>query len=100
MEIAENYLKSNHYSLSDEARSALAKRVNIDYLHRDKNFGNARYIINMIQTDILPAMARRVTSAETFDCKTLTEILPCDIPSRDTTPARHSESRQRIGFTI
>ena len=100
MEIAENYLTSNHYSLSDEARSALAKRVNIDYLHRDKNFGNARYIINMIQTDILPAMARRVTSAETFDCKTLTEILPCDIPSRDTTPARHSESRQRIGFTI
>lgn len=100
MEIAENYLTSNHYSLSDEARSALAKRVNIDHLHRDKNFGNARYIINMIQTDILPAMARRVTSAETFDCKTLTEILPCDIPSRDTTPARHSESRQRIGFTI
>lgn len=100
MEIAENYLTSNHYSLSDEARSALAKRVNIDYLHRDKSFGNARYIINMIQTDILPAMAQRVTSAETFDCKTLTEILPCDIPSCDTTPARPSESRQRIGFTI
>ena len=93
MEIAENYLKSNHYSLSDEARSALAKRVNIDYLHRDTDFARD-------PTELPPAMARRVTSAETFDCKTLTEILPCDIPSRDTTPARHSESRQRIGFTI
>ncbi|MDE6166576.1 MAG: AAA family ATPase, partial [Muribaculaceae bacterium] len=61
MEIADNYLKRLRYTLSDEARKALSGRLDADYACRTKNFGNARHVINMIQTEVLPAMALRLT---------------------------------------
>ena len=80
MEIAVKYLDRNGFSLSAEAHHALAVRLGDDYRNRDKSFGNARHVINMIQTEILPAMAARVVSSPDIDVSGLSIVQPCDIP--------------------
>ncbi len=80
MEIAERYLERHCYSMTSEARSTLATRIGIDYRNRDRNFGNARHVINMIQTEILPAMASRVVMTNSFDPLSLSLIQSDDIP--------------------
>ena len=97
MEIAEKYLKRNNYTLSADARHALSARLNADYARRDKTFGNARHVINMIQTEILTSMAVRVITAGLDDDASLTEIQASDIPS-PTPIASLASTRPRIGF--
>jgi hypothetical protein len=97
MEIAEKYLKRNNYTLSDDARLALTARLNTDYARRDKTFGNARHVINMIQTEILPSMAVRVITAGLDDDISLTEIQASDIPA-PTPLGLLPSARPRIGF--
>ena len=99
MEIAERYLERNSFTLSTDAREALSGRLKADVKMRDRRFGNARHVLNMIQTDILPAMAERVTSAadEGFDMRTLSEIQLSDIPSDRPYCAVPGE-RRRVGF--
>lgn len=95
MEIAEHYLAANCYRLSDEARQILSYRLRYDYLRRDKSFGNARHVINMIETEILPAMAIRVVQSEQSDPESLSEILACDIPRQSIIA---TDNRRRIGY--
>ncbi|MDE7378473.1 MAG: AAA family ATPase [Paraprevotella sp.] len=95
MKIAEKYLSCHQYTLSPDAHAALSDRLKFDYSHREKNFGNARHVINMIQTEILPAMAVRVTSKGTVDESDLTEIQSADIPQPVVSRV---VSRPRIGF--
>ncbi len=97
MEIAEKYLGRNNYTLSADARKALSLRLNADYASRDQSFGNARYVINMIQTEILPSMAVRVIDQGLDDDAALTEICVSDIPPAVAKP---TASRPRIGFSI
>ncbi|MDE6120912.1 MAG: AAA family ATPase, partial [Muribaculaceae bacterium] len=95
MEIAENYLQRSNYSLSSDARDALESRLKADYAHREKNFGNARHVLNLIQTEILPAMAARVVKEGLEDVASLTEIQKADIPA---SAERTKGSRGRVGF--
>lgn len=95
MEIAENYLARNSYTLADDARAALRGRLAEDCARRGKNLGNARHVMNLIQTEILPAMAVRVTSEGLTDAASLTEIRLPDIPR--VIPLQ-SPRRHRIGF--
>lgn len=97
MEIAERYLERNRFLLSEEARISLSQRLAEDYQHRDKTFGNARHVINMIQAEIIPSMAMRVMSDENYTPESLTLIQPSDIPSVLNVIAKQSP-RQRIGF--
>lgn len=97
MDIAENYLRRNSYRLSAEAHKALACRFAADYKQRDKKFGNARYVINMIQTEILPAMAARVVAEPTVNQETLSVIQLADIPPQ---PRQTCTPRPRIGFHV
>lgn len=95
MEIAENYLARNSYTLADDARAALRGRLAEDCARRGRNFGNARHVMNLIQTEILPAMAVRVTSEGLTDTSSLTEIRLPDIPR--VIPLQ-SPRQHRIGF--
>ena len=95
LEIAERYFAREKYSLTEEARIALSRRLHSDYTCRDKTFGNARYVINLIQTEIIPAMALRVVSNTDNDLRSLSEIQPCDIPQPKGLPHSH---RFPIGF--
>jgi len=95
MEIAEKYLERNGYTLSPAARNALSARLADDCSRRDKTFGNARHVINLIQTEILPAMAMRVVSADIGGHDALTQIQAADIPA----PAGIIRpGRPRIGY--
>lgn len=80
MEIARNYLVRSQYCLTPEADETLTARLKIDYEKRDKNFGNARHVINLIQTEIIPAMAKRVIGQDNLTDADLTTILAADIP--------------------
>lgn len=97
MEIAERYIERNQFSLSEEARISLSRRLTDDYLHRDKNFGNARYVINMIQAEIIPSMAKRVMTDGNCTPESLTLIQPSDISSAAKTIVKQ-KPRQRIGY--
>lgn len=97
MEIAENYLSRQQYSMTPEARSALVRRLEADYKARDKSFGNARHVINLIQTEILPSMAVRVINEGINDNASITEIQSSDIPAPVSKP---SASRHRVGFSL
>ena len=79
MEIAESYLAKNNYILSNEARQALSLRLNADYLSRNESFGNARHVMNLIQTNIIPAMASRII--DTRSTNDLTTILDRHSPT-------------------
>lgn len=81
LQIAENYLNNNRYSLSEGARAGLIEKLGLDYSRRDKRFGNARHVINLIQSEILPAMAVRVIAQGVITEKTLSVIQASDIPS-------------------
>ena len=81
MEIAENYLSENKYMLSRSANMALRQRMKTDLINKDESFGNARYVLNLIQTEILPAMAVRIIGEEKVSYEALCEIMAEDIPS-------------------
>ena len=95
MDIADNYLRRHNYTLAPDAHAALSQRLAADYSARDKNFGNARHVINMIQTEILPQMAVRVVSQPVITPESLSEIQACDIPAPVKTI---SPTRPLIGF--
>ncbi|MGN0223322.1 MAG: AAA family ATPase [Muribaculaceae bacterium] len=95
VQVAEQRLDKYHFSLTAEAREALAKRISVDYQHRDDNFGNARHIVNLIDQEILPAMAQRLATTDHTDRKLLSTILPSDIPMPHQAPAAQ---RPRLGF--
>lgn len=95
MEIAERYLERNRYSMTEDAKIALATRLGDDYHNRDRHFGNARHVINLIQTEILPSMASRVVGLENPDTQSLSLIHSCDIPK----PKNHDRrNRPKIGY--
>ncbi len=97
MEIAERYLARNGYTLTPDAQDALSTRLKSDYSMRDRNFGNARHVVNMIQTEILPSMAVRVIDEGLCDDVSLTEIQKADIHAPVVRPV---SPRQRVGFAV
>lgn len=94
MDIAERYLAQRSYELSPEAHEALSRRLGADFAARRKNFGNARHVVNLIQTEMLPAMAMRVTSSGLPATRAiLTRIEASDVPAPlEPAPVR------RLGF--
>lgn len=60
IEIGERQLKEKAMRLTPEAKSALKKIADDKVRHKDKNFSNARWIKNFIETGIQPEMAKRV----------------------------------------
>ena len=97
MEIAEKYLTGQQFTLAPEAHTALEARLRSDYNQRDHNFGNARHVINLIQTQIIPAMAMRVTDGGSLDENSLVEIVAADIPCAEI---GISTVRKRVGFAV
>lgn len=95
MEIADRWFARNQYTLTADARRTLATRLSSDYAARDKSFGNARHVVNLIETSILPSMASRIMNLESPEQASLTDILPSDIPA----PCIPLQSPRRgIGF--
>lgn len=97
LEIADTYFRNNRFTLSEEARSALGARLGRDCSMKTENFGNARHVLNLIQTGIIPSMAMRVASSGAREAEDLTIIQACDIPGALTSLR---EERRTMGFRV
>lgn len=95
MEIAERYLSARKFDLTCDGRESLARRLAADYANRGKDFGNARHVVNLIETEVLPAMAARIASIRRPSRSDLSEIKASDIPAPRFIEAPRS---RRIGF--
>ncbi len=96
LQIAENYCADNAYTFTAEAREKLYGRLCADVEAKDETFGNARHVLNLVETEILPAMAERVAAMAAPDAQALTMILPADIPARTAGP--NGPRRPGVGF--
>lgn len=96
-QIADKYLADNDYALSDEARELLRGLLRHDYENRDASFGNARHVINLLETGVLPMMAERVVGLVRPTESDLRTITAADIPAPIATARRE---RPRLGFAV
>ncbi|MCC8114080.1 MAG: AAA family ATPase [Bacteroidales bacterium] len=96
MEIAQNYFSANSYILADDAQVALSQLLDHDYEHRDKEFGNARHVMNIIETQIIPNMANRIATMASPSANDLSMVLEADIPAPTLSAAK--PMRQPMGF--
>ncbi len=95
MEIAVRRLEKLEFKLSPEAHDALRLRLAADYANRNETFGNARHVMNLIHTEIIPSVAVRVMDSYLSDLNSLSTILPSDIPM----PPTKTEPRYKpVGF--
>ncbi len=97
LEIGKRYLTRNNFIFGKGAQETFCRRLSADYESRDESFGNARHVINLIQTEIIPSMAARLASIDAPTAEQLSTILPCDIR-----PATHimTIERRPVGFAV
>lgn len=81
MQIAVSYCKEHVYTLTDGAKEHLAAVISKAYARRGRNFENARYVVNLLETVVLKRMGQRLTGIEHPTREMLTTIMPEDIPS-------------------
>ncbi|MFR9660355.1 MAG: AAA family ATPase, partial [Rikenellaceae bacterium] len=98
MKIADLWLKKNCYTPTPDARRYLESIINSAYAVRDENFGNARYVVNLLENEVQPAMAERVMKEELFMAPhtLLTTIEACDIPNYNAERGGATEAIARL----
>lgn len=72
------YLKKNQYTITDEAAEYLHQQLDYAVAHKDKNFGNARYVRNMFEKAI-QEQANRISKNMANSRHDLTEITKEDL---------------------
>ncbi len=95
MEIAHRYFDTNKYCLTEEATEKLRANIANACASRNESFGNARYVMNLIQIDIIPAMAVRLSKEASPTAEQLSIIVAEDIP---LSQKHRVETTRRIGF--
>ena len=72
------YMKKNQYTISAEANEMLKEKLEYAVEHKDRNFGNARYVRNIFEKSI-QAQANRLEGQTGLSDRQLTEITLSDI---------------------
>lgn len=72
------YMKKNQYTISDEADDILKEKLEYAVEHKDRNFGNARYVRNVFEKSI-QMQANRLEGKSNLSDRELTEITASDI---------------------
>lgn len=72
------YMKKNQYTISDEADEMLKEKLDYAVEHKDRNFGNARYVRNVFEKSI-QMQANRLEGKSNLSNRELTEITASDI---------------------
>lgn len=80
LQVADLYCDNNKYELSDEARERLKAVIAKDVADKDKNFGNGRYVNNLMETAINTRMASRLAKIDSPTYDQLVTIEAEDIP--------------------
>ena len=77
-DIFKMYMKKNQYTLESEAEEMLRERLTYAVDHKDRNFGNARYVRNIFKKAI-QAQANRLSGRKGLNERQLTEITVEDL---------------------
>lgn len=80
LQVAELYCDDNKYELTQEARERLRSVITRDVAAKDKNFGNGRYVIDLLETAINTRMAARLEKIDSPTYYQLVTIEADDIP--------------------
>ena len=80
MQIADSYLTANSFTITEEARDVLRHHVERAYNMRDSKFGNGRYIISLLENEVLQNVASRVMASTVFEADRIHVIEKCDVP--------------------
>ena len=94
MQVAELYCDDNTYELSEEAHERLKSVITRDVAAKKEDFGNARYVKNLMETAINTRMATRVRAIASPTYDQLVTIEAEDIPIT----AEESERISSDGF--
>jgi SpoVK/Ycf46/Vps4 family AAA+-type ATPase len=76
--IFRKYLKKNEYTITKEAAAYLKDRLDYAVEHKDRNFGNARFVRNVFEKTI-QAQANRIAKAGKVPDNELVEITLADV---------------------
>ncbi len=79
--IAHLHINRMQYKLGDHAENRLKAHIQAAYNHKTVHFGNARFITQLLNSQIIPNMATRVMSSNSYDIDLLTTITDTDIPT-------------------
>lgn len=97
--IAINHLARYKYVLTEEARDAFVKEIAETIRCKGKDFGNARWVKQVLDNTVLPAMARRVMqSGKPLDMELCTRIEVEDIHAVKEQTLFKKKKDNRIGF--
>ncbi len=88
------------FSIEEEAEKQLQLRINRDFARRDKNFGNARYVMNIVQLEILPAMAERLAAINSPLARRSVNHTLCRHPNAANHFQRKPKDRLPLKYTI
>ena len=77
-DIFKMYMKKNQYTLSPDAEEFLRERFKYAVAHKDRNFGNARYVRNVFEKSI-QQQANRLASQSNLSKAQLTELTVSDL---------------------
>ena len=80
LQIAGSYLSANCFTITEDARAALLREVERAYNIRDDKFGNGRYIISLLENDVIQNLATRLMAKGSFAAESINQIEKCDIP--------------------
>ena len=102
MQIAARILAQEQFILSPDAQTLLQQTIASAVSHHDSQFGNARWVNQLVHNGIIPAMSDRVmTSVRVFDKAAYQTIEPIDIKnacSKFNAGTEVPTTRNIIGF--
>ena len=77
-DIFKMYVQKNQYELTSQAEHYLRQRLDSAVRHKDRNFGNARYVRNIFEKSI-QQQANRLSTEKSVSKQQLTELTESDI---------------------
>ena len=97
MEIGVNYLSANGLAITPDAAAAMRQLVEGQTANKGRDFSNARWMEQLVDTDVIPAVSERIFSA-TYDGEAaIWEVTDADIKAVAAKYAQ-KEPKRKIGF--
>ncbi|WP_287621426.1 AAA family ATPase [Parabacteroides sp.] len=101
MQIGLSDIKKKIYKLTPNAESRMQRLIEKAVINKDHLFSNGRWVKQLVNNFILPAMAKRVmNSKQTMNVNLLTEITLADVEQAEKAlcKQKHEVRRKAVGF--
>lgn len=95
MQIALAHLSKQGFAITNEGFFALQANIEYAYNAHDPNFGNARYVKNLLDNEIITSLASRIIRSGNITSEALNLITIEDIPKPNY---RNLSEIQQVGF--